>query len=213
MPPYFSVHYSFPYSIFTPNFVGDMYNTVFRSFPFRSGYWISENHTLEEIVNWNTSLLEKKFKLGFDQHVKHDYRQILLYSELYSHLRLFFMYRSNEIELHLIIPENDILLDDEFLRYDSSKVLPLLDLSLKIWNSFGVNTIQTYHELGAPISYKKIMQGQPPSTAPFSILPEINNQFKNNLDDKFFVKELNQGMLLFEKDHFYVVGDSAWLER
>jgi len=192
MPAYFSVHYSFPYSTFTPDFVGEVYNVIFNYFPFRSGYWMSENNTLEEIISWNTSLLAKKFKLGFDQHVKHDYKQILLDSDLYSHLRLFWMCQSNEIVLHLIAPEDDIFLDDELLRYDSSKLLPLLNLSVKIWDSFGVNTIQTYHELGAPTSYKKVLNGQQPSTEPFSVLlPK----------DKLIIKKLNNGVLLIEKEY------------
>jgi len=202
MPPYFSVHYSLPYSTFTQNFVGDIYNTIFSGFPFKSGYWMSENNTLEEIISWNTSLLAKKFKLGFDQHVKHDYKQILLESDLYSHLRLFWMYQSNEIVLHLIVPEDDIFLDNGFLRYDSSKLLPLLNLSVKICDSFGVNTIQTYHELGAPTSYKKVLSGQQPSTEPFSILlPEVFSQFEDILNHKFIVKKFNRGVLLIEKDY------------
>ncbi|TDF93828.1 hypothetical protein [Paenibacillus piri] len=209
MPPYFSVHYSFPYSSFTQDFVDEIYNTIFSYFPFKSGYWMSENNTLEEIISWNTSLLSKKFNLGFDQHVKHDYKQILLDSDLYSHLRLFWMYQSNEIILHLIVPEDDIFLDDELLRYNSSKLLPLLSLAVKIWNSFGVNTIQTYHELGAPTSYKKLLNGQQPSTEPFSILlPEAFSRFEEVLNDKFLVKKFIQGVLIIEKNYFDLVDTS-----
>ncbi|WP_405082878.1 hypothetical protein ACI48J_11760 [Paenibacillus chitinolyticus] len=214
MAPYFSVHYSFPYSTFTQDFVSEIYNVIFNYFPFKSGYWMSENNTLEEIINWNTSLLAKKFKLGFDQHVKHDYKQILLDSDLYSHLRLFWMYQSNEIVLHLIVPEDDIFLDDELLRYDNSKLLPLLNLSVKIWDSFEANTVQTYHELGAPTSYKKVLNGQHPSTEPFCILvSEALSRFENKLNGNFLAKKLlKHGVLIIKEDLFKLISESNFFE-
>lgn len=129
MPPYFSVHYSFPCSTYNESFVSEIYNIIFSRFPFKSGYWMSEKNTLEEIIKWNTSKLAKKFKLGFDQHVKHDYKQILLESDLFRHLRLYWMYESNEIVLHLILPEDDIFVNDKYLKYDSTKLVPLLNIS------------------------------------------------------------------------------------
>lgn len=47
MPPYFSVHYSFPYSYFFDNFTEGVYNTIFERFPFKSGYGESKDNTLE----------------------------------------------------------------------------------------------------------------------------------------------------------------------
>lgn len=201
MPPYFSVYYSFPFSTYNESFVGEIYNIIFSQFPFKSGYWMSEKNTLEEIISWNASKLSNKFKLGFDQHVKHGYKQILLESDLYRHLRLFWMYHSNEIVLNLILPEDDIFLDDEFLKYDSTKVEPLLHISMKIWDSFKANTIQTCHELGAPTSSEDVLNGKQPSTEPFSIvLPEASSRLEEVLNDKFLVKKLNHGVLIIEKD-------------
>ncbi|WP_244886433.1 hypothetical protein [Paenibacillus odorifer] len=161
---------------------------------------MSEKNTLDEIIKWNTSKLAKKFKLGFDQHVQHDYKQILLESHLFRHLRLYWMYESNEIVLHLILPEDDILVDDKYLKYDSTKLVPLLNISEKIWDSFEVNTIQTYHELGAPTSYKEVLDGEQPSSEPFSIIStEALSRIKNVLNDKFLVKELNRGFLIIQK--------------
>ncbi|MEK5395471.1 hypothetical protein [Paenibacillus sp. FSL K6-2859] len=201
MPPYFSVHYSFPFSTYNESFVSEIYNIIFSRFPFKSDYSMSEKNTLEEIIKWNTSKLAKKFKLGFDQHVKHDYKQILLESDLFRHLRLYWMYESNEIVLHLILPEDDIFVDDKYLKYDSTKLVPLLNISEKIWNSFEVNTIQTYHELGAPTSYKEVLDAEQPSSEPFSIVSnEALSRIKNVLNDKFLVKELNRGSLIIQKE-------------
>ncbi|KUP24266.1 hypothetical protein AWJ19_13700 [Paenibacillus sp. DMB5] len=201
MPPYFSVHYTFPYSTYNKSFVNDIYTMIFSQFPFKSGYWMAEKNTLEEIVSWNTSKLAKKFKLGFTQHVKHDYKQMLLESELYRHLRLYWMYESNEIVLNLILPEDDIFLDNKYLKYDSTKLVPLFNISEKIWESFGVNTIQTYHEIGAPTSYKDILDGELPSTEPFSIVsPEAYSRITDALKDKFIVRAIENGVLIIEKD-------------
>ncbi|MCQ6561612.1 hypothetical protein [Paenibacillus mendelii] len=202
MPPYFSVHYSFPFSTYNESFVSEIYNIIFSQFPYKSGYWMSEKNTLEEIISWNTSKLAKKFKLGFDQHVKHDYKQILLESDLFIHLRLYWMYESKEIVLHLILPEDDIFLDDKFLKYDSTKLVPLLNISEKIWDSFEVNTIQTYHELGAPTSYKDVLDGEQPSSEPFSIVStEDLSRIEKVLNDKFLVRKLNRGFLIIQKEN------------
>ncbi|NUU61123.1 hypothetical protein HPT30_12270 [Paenibacillus sp. JW14] len=206
MPPYFSIQYSFPFSTFKESFVSDIYNTIFSQFPFKSGYWMSENNSLEEIISWNTSKLSKKFKLGFSQHVKHDYKQILLESELFRHFRLYWMYQSNEIVLNMILPEDDLFVDDEYIKYDSTRLVLLLNISVKIWNSFEINTIQTYHELGAPTRYKDVLNGEQPSTEPYSILsPEAYSPIKNALNDNFIVREFKNGVLVIEKDNDVVV--------
>lgn len=161
---------------------------------------MSEKNTLDEIISWNTSKLAKKFKLGFDEHVKHDYKQVLLESDLFRHLRLYWMYESKEIVLHLILPEDDIFLDGKFLKYDRTKLVPLLYISEKIWDSFEVNTIQTYHELGAPTSYKNVLHGEQPSSEPFSIVSTEDLSIEKVLNDKFIIKKLHRGFLIIQKE-------------
>jgi hypothetical protein len=162
---------------------------------------MSETNTLDEIISWNTSKLAKKFELGLDQHVKHDYKQILLESDLFRHLRLYWMYESKEMILHFILPEEDIFIEDHFLKYDSTKLEPLLHISEKIWDSFKVNTIQTYHELGVPTSYKNVRDGELPSSEPFSIVSnEDLNRIEKVLNDQFLMKKLNRGFLILQKD-------------
>lgn len=73
----------------------------------------------------------------------------------------------------------------------------------------GVNTIQTYHELGAPTSHRKVLNGQQPSTEPFSVLlPEVFSRFGNVLSDKVLVMKFNHGVLLLANDCINLVGDS-----
>ncbi|MEO3946311.1 hypothetical protein [Gorillibacterium sp. CAU 1737] len=203
MPAYLSVEFSFPYSTFTQDFVSEIYSVVFSCFPFKTGYWMSEKNTLEEIIRWNASLLAKKFELGYDQHVKHDYKQVLLDSDLYRHLRLFWMYQSDEIGLHLIVPEADLFLDRKLLKYDNSKVLPLLNLSVKLADSFVVNTVQTYHELGEAVPLKIVSNGQQPSTEPFSIVgSEAFRRFESKIGSAFSTTKLKHGVLIMKEDLF-----------
>ncbi|MGN8772430.1 hypothetical protein ACTNDP_22920 [Paenibacillus barengoltzii] len=193
MPPYFSVHFSFPYSSFSSTFVDEIYQVCFKHFPYKSGYWMSEKNTLDEIINWNSGLLAKKFKLGFDQHVKHDYKHILLDSTLYSHLRLFWIYQTNEITLHLIVPESDVLNDG-----NTSNIIPILNLSIDLWRSHTLNVIQTYHELGAPVSLRKISKGSLPSSEPFSILSPSKFQQIRSTND-YISKQIMNGVLIVQE--------------
>ncbi len=90
---------------------------------------------------------------------------------------------------------------DIFVYIGCTKLEPLLHISEKIWDSFEVNTIQTYHELGAPTSYKNVLDGELPSSEPFSIVSnEDINRIKNVLNDQFLMKKLNRGVLILQKD-------------
>ena len=105
MPAYFSVEINFKSNIIYPNLVRDVYSTFFTNgFNFKSGYWYGENNSLEEIVDWNQKLLEKGFELGYSQHVKHDYKQILLDTELFEEMRLFWMFSRKQISSLTEIP-------------------------------------------------------------------------------------------------------------
>lgn len=203
MPPYFSVHYSFPYDYFSSNFTKNVYETIFEFFPFKSGYWESEskNNSLEEIISWNSKLLSKKFKLGLNQHVKNDYKQMLLHSDQYSHLRLFWIYHSNEITLHLILPEDEVELNDNTWRFDGSQLAPLLQLSIRLWNKHRVNTVQTYRELGAPVNLRRILKGELASTDPFSIIGSEPFEKLERLESKYKTIMIDKGALIIEQDY------------
>lgn len=202
MPAYFSVFYTFPYSTFSQNFVSEVYSTIFNHFPFKSGYWGSENNTLEEIISWNSTLLSKKFELGINEHVKEDYKQILLDSPLYSHLRLFWIYQSNEITLHMILPEYDVILDDNSWRFNGPQLAPILNLSIELWSFHKVSNVQTYHELGAPVELGKVLKGEQPSTEPFCIVGiNIFEKLENYLESTYYTKRINNGVLIVEQEY------------
>ena len=57
----------------------------------------------------NIYFVIKEFKVGFRQHVKHDYMQMLLNTDLFEQMRLYWLYSEKEFLLHLIVPEYDIL--------------------------------------------------------------------------------------------------------
>lgn len=201
MPAYFSIEYSFPYDCFSSDFTRNIYETVFEDFPFQSGYWNSEENSLEEIIAWNSKLLSEKSELGYDQHVKHNYKQILLQSHQFSHLRLFWMYRHDEVVLHLILPEDEIQLEDDSEALNKIQIAPLLHLSLKILKKYEVNMVQTYRELGEPAGLKDIADGEFPLTDPFSFVRSDLFKETSDVPNNFEKVAQDKGILLIEKEY------------
>lgn len=201
MPPYYSVYYSFPYSSFSQHFVKTIYETIFVYFPFQSGYWGSENNSLDEIMNWNTDLLNRRFELGYNDHYKNDYKQLLLHSEVHSHLRLFWNFSSEDgITLHMITPERDVQQDDGSWRLIGGHIKDFINLSVDLWETGLVLTVQTYHELDAPKSQADIESGNLPSTEPFCII-DRNTYMKleNELEKSYLTKSIKDGVLIIER--------------
>jgi hypothetical protein len=92
MPPYYSIEITFAKDKIVDSFVEKIYNTIFESgFPFKSGYWFAEHMTLKRIIKVNQDKLIKGFKLGFTQHVRHNYKQMLLDTILYSEMRVYWI--------------------------------------------------------------------------------------------------------------------------
>ncbi|WP_145147006.1 hypothetical protein [Paenibacillus xylanexedens] len=208
MPAYFSIEYSFPYNDFSINFTQEIYETIFEDFPFKSGYWNSEGNSLEEIIAWNSKLLSDKFKLGFDQHVKHNYKQMLLQSDQFSHLRLFWMYQTDEIVLHLILPENEVELENHYWKFKREQIAPLLNLSLKIWEKHELNMVQTYKELGESTEIEHVLKGELTASEPFSIIKSgIFENHHNDLDNREKIV-INKGMLIIEQEYMDLLDKS-----
>ncbi|EFM08758.1 hypothetical protein PaecuDRAFT_4223 [Paenibacillus curdlanolyticus YK9] len=202
MPPYYSIHFSFPYSSYSPTFVEDIYTIIFKYFPFKSGYWHAEHDSFEEIVKWNDRLLSKKFILGYDQHYTHDYKQLLLDSAMHHELRLFWMYGANEITLHFITSEDDVLLAYPPLRFDLSKLQPFINLSVDLWTSQPASVVQTYLELGEPVRLRKLNKGAQPSIEPFCMMGrELFNKMKSSLPANYVSKLHNRGVLVVDQDY------------
>lgn len=158
MPAYFSVEVSFKKDILYPDLVKDIYSIFFKSgYQFKSGFWFGEKMTLDEIIQWNQNHLQNKFKLGFTQHVKYDYQQILLDSNNYSEMRLFWMYKNDRIELNLIIPKYDILQYSEKITFIEDKIHPIITIAKNLWNTAVVSAIQACVEFdGGAVEIEKL---------------------------------------------------------
>ncbi|MGE5418190.1 MAG: hypothetical protein ACM3UZ_15740 [Acidobacteriota bacterium] len=141
-----------------------------NGFPFVGGYWVADGKKLEEIISWNQRLLEKKFKLGLTQNVEHDYRQILLRSAMYRHMRLFWLMRSNYIDLFLLVPESDVLIDCE--KFLEEQITPLSELACKVWETGLPSLIQTSLEMDSGgIEMNKVLHGgNAPAYNPFAVV-------------------------------------------
>lgn len=171
----FSVGIHFKRDVLYSEFVKDVYDIFFQSgFPYKSGFWIYEDDmTLEQIIEWNQKHLEDKFVLGFDQHYKYDCRQILLDTDLYEEMRLFWMYLKEDdiIFLHLVVPEENILHPEMEYCCLQEKINPLILLSCKLWDTGKVAMIQSSLELDDTIlNQAELEQGRLPTMHPFCIV-------------------------------------------
>jgi len=203
MPLYYSVYYSFPYHAVTDSFVEQVYQQFFEYYPFQSGYRESEHDSLSTIMKWNTDLLANKFKLGYDQHVEYDYKQLLLSSTNHSKVRLFWSYESEEVTLHLTTPENDIIMKDGTYHYKASQLHHFLSISINLWNRFKMNNVQTYQELDAPMLQVKIASGLIPAINPFCIvdIATFEKMMEQLEHSRYIFHHVNQGVLIIEKSY------------
>lgn len=206
MPAYFSIEVSYKYEELNKNFVKNIYEVIFEMFPFKEGYWNGEKDSLDEIIIWNQKLLEKKFKLGFSENVKNNYKQILLRTTLCEHMRLFWMYHDNEIRLIIIIPEYDILEEENDLIFNYNKLKTIIKLCKNIWEKTKAVAIQSYLELDAPVDIKTILSGKSlPTMNPFCIIDkntlELLNTEQENINQEFLRRE---GVLIINKSFFSI---------
>ena len=199
MPAYFSMTLQFENERIKPDFVRRVYSEIIScGYDFKSGFWFHQNANLNEIIEWNQNLLEQGFKLGYTQHVKHDYMQILFASEIYSELRGFWMYSDEEIAFDLIIPEGDILNCEGGNAFVDNKVVPIKELAVKLWEASVVDAIQTSLELDNgyhPLN--KVFAGVNIAVNPFAIVKE---EVYKKFPEGFFADKLvssigNDGIL------------------
>jgi len=197
MGPYFSMTLQFEHKRLKPTFVEELYSKIIScGFGFKSGFWFHGNAKLDEIIKWNQKLLEKGFKLGYKQYVKHDYMQILFNSEVYSEFRGYWMYSENQITFNIIIPEFDIINYDTFI---DEKVFPVKQLALEIWKSNIVDSIQTSVEFDfGYASLSEISDGKDISVHPFAILKEDDyKRFSEDYFNTYLITEVcNDGILV-----------------
>jgi hypothetical protein len=201
MPPYFSIELAFPYSSLNSSFVLEFYSVLFSKYPYKSGFWNSESNTLDEIIIWNQQLLENKFILGFDEHVNNDYKQILLMSETFSELRHFWSYSKYEIRGTILIPEYDVLTDEDVWRFSSNQFDEIKDFCEWIWVNSSIEILQTCLEMdGGPINTSKINTGVQPYTHPISIVSEKTFKDLKGIKESIVIKSTEKnGVMMIDQ--------------
>lgn len=199
MPAYFSMTLLFENSRLKPNFVYELYSQIISNgFTFKSGYWFHKNAKLNEITEWNQKLLDSGFQLGFTQHVRNDYMQILFKTEHYSELRGFWTYSGEGIAFNLIIPEHDILNCEGGDVFIDTKIHPMKQLALMLWKSNCIDAIQTNVELDEGYYHlKDIKSGKNISVNPFAIINQnVFNCFSNDYFKDKNILEIDNGMFI-----------------
>jgi len=181
MPPYYHLNFGVRDTNIQPGFVASVYETIFAagfSFTGVSPWGCPPDMKLDAIVDWNQQRLERKFELGFNDHVSLDYRQILLAHPLYSHCRLYIYAR--DCQFVLIVPEAEIFENcagpiceaDADLSFVAEQVRPLEMLARHVWSSGLFAAIQTNGELGYSFAVRDLDTGKAASVVPFAILDD-----------------------------------------
>ena len=141
MPAYTTVEIGFLKSEQTSHFIAEFYKAVQVegvSFDKVFVWGCSEDMSLEEIIEWNQAQLDSNFKLGYDQGVSNDYRQLLLKGTPYTECRIFILNGDNSVSLHLIVPEHEV-------KSKGYKVLS--SIAKSVITALPVRYVQTYDEL------------------------------------------------------------------
>jgi hypothetical protein len=207
MPAYFTMEVAFKKNALYECFVRDVYDIFSQSgFKFKCGFWYGKDMSMEQIIEWNQKHLQNKFELGFTEQVKHDYKQILLDTDIYSELRLYWIYTNERIYLHLIVPEFDVRTYEGHYYFVEDKIRPLLLIACNVWDTGLTSTIQSYLELDeGGVDIEELEQGQLPQIHPFCIIDKnLNQGIALKLKGDFNCKSLsNDGILII---------DNSWLK-
>lgn len=188
MPEYFNISFQFERKDIYKTFVKDFYSILEKvGMKFKSGYWGSEDDTLEEMCAYNQKKLEENFKLGFTEHYSHNFKQVLFEFGQYSHVRGFWMNRypeENTFSFEIVIPESEILVkelwEEGIVIFQKEKIEALLQFAKKIWKFSYIRTIQTGLEgYDASTGITALMNGILPNVTPFCIVEETYNCFDN----------------------------------
>lgn len=208
MPAYFTMEVAFKKNALYECFVRDVYDIFYQfGFKFKCGFWYGKDMSFEQIIDWNQKHLQNKFELGFAEHVKHDYKQILLDTDIYSELRLYWIYSKDRIYLHVIVPESDVrtYAYEGHYYFVEDKIRPLLLVACNVWDTGLAVTIQSYLELDeGGLDIEELEQGQLPQIHPFCIIDKnLNQGIDLKLKSDFIYNNLsNDGILII---------DNSWL--
>lgn len=127
-----------------------------------------KNHDEWEcIISWNQERIDRNFRIGWTQNWKEDYQQFLLHHPLFKECRVI----TSSSHISIIVPEYEITLPKfeyyEGIQSISIESIQLLkELSLSVWSTHAVNSIQTAPENGGYTSYKRIIESNLPFIEP-----------------------------------------------
>lgn len=200
MAAYFNLSMQFQRKNIYHTFVKDFYGVLEDvGMKFKSGFWGFEGDSLEEIIEWNQEKLEQNFCLGYTQHHKHDYKQVVYDFYGFSEARGFWMNQypeGNAFTYEFIVPEDEVvsykcsgkqLLEDGSLcevlteNFLEEQVNILLTAAKKIWQFPYVCSIQTGLEASsASAGLTELDMGGIPNIQPFAIVEETSVAVKES---------------------------------
>ena len=205
MPAYFSISFELNKS---KTAIKDFCNALIDAgLVFKSGYWVFEDGSFDDIVAWNQNKLDKNFQLGYTEPVSHGFEQILFDFSDFSEVRLYVMNdkKASTFRFNLIIPEDDLV---EFIEQGkdvishkkTEKMELLRSLAKKMWDSLEILAIQTAWEYSdSPPEAKQISNKIKPQIEPFCIIKESSMIDKLGLP---FEKVGQNGVLIEDHDNW-----------
>ena len=208
MPAYFSIDFQYKKTDLCDTTVKDFFEKLLScGLIYKSGFWNSENDSLDEILVWNQKKLEANYQLGYRDHYSFGYKQMLFDFYDFSEVRLIINNRSDEesFSFYLIIPE------DDFIEYDDTGTCKRLDYRMKIieefaccmWKIGDMCCIQSAWECsGCVANIIDIMAGTEPSIEPFAIVPDHTYHTKWNCSCE---KINRKGVILKNDDNWLYI--------
>lgn len=173
MPAYFSITLQWLKSTSWSEIADSTYAAVTSSgFGFKGGYQHYEEKSLAEIALLNQEQIDKSTEQLKNTVGVEEYIQVLFESTAYEEVRGFWFRHSDEINFVLIVPEANVLEQESAFIFLAQKLNPLLQLSIDIWKSTTVETIQTaleYDEVCPDVL--SVLTGNNIMCRPFSIVP------------------------------------------
>lgn len=158
MPAYTTFEFSFSRDDLHPHFVEAFYAALHVdgvTFDKVFAWGCDEDMTLADIVLWNQARLDDNFRLGDDDDISLNYRQILLKGTGFEECRVFIGNYSEYIVFFLIVPEHE--LDEGIVS------LAKIDAIIRsVQAALPVFVIQSYGELEEPNSVMAIAGGECP---------------------------------------------------
>lgn len=197
MPPYFSIEIQYPHTCVSDSLVHQVHAALFDILPFRSGYGNDEHLSADEIAEWNGRLLTNRFQLGFTEHHSKGYKQVLLDSEVFSEVRMFWSCQEDSLLMTCIIPESDVLLEEDVWIFDPVRMEVLRNICIHLWSSTPAACLQTCLEGdGGPVEMNRLQAGDPPSIDPIAIVPSALSAMLPNLKPAIHVQIISKAGLL-----------------